>query len=314
MRVNPLNRSGRRAVFVVLLLSAIHVQAQAAPRFIGPLASAGQPLPKGTINIEPYLVSTHAAQRFDAQGRRHRTDAEAGLALLLPMQYGLTDRLTLSTTLTGQYDRTPQSERRAAAGDTTLGAQYALHRGDGPHALRWAASVRSGLPTGRHDRLAEDRAGSGGGARTTTLGMQGQALFLDGHLRARATASWRLPASHARIDGRSVYGTAAGFHGRARLGSRSSATVAAEYSIDPRWTLVAEALYEQDRGTRIRGRLGDGPAFDTLAPASWRLSLLPAVEYHLSDRVGVLLGVQVGVAGRNTAAVVAPQVAVNMVF
>lgn len=313
----PVRSGALAALLLPMSLMAMErpADADAHPRFLGPLASGGQPLPKGMLNVEPYLVTTLSKTGFDGDGHRRSNDAPAQLDVLVPIKYGVTDRLTLGTTLSGQYDRGPRGGRDVVLGDTSLSAQYALYSGGGAHRAAWAATAQRGLPTGHHDRLQYARhAGSGSGALTTGLSTQGQAYFLDGMLRARVDAGWRLPASHAGIHGKSVYGTAAGFTGWARLGSTFNSSVAAEYSVHPQWTLVAEALYERDRGTRVRGTLADGTALDRQDPASWRLSVLPAVEYHFNDQVGIIGGIQLGVAGRNTAAIIAPQVAVNVAF
>lgn len=309
-----------RAAVLIALATPFAAMAQAAadddhPRFIGPLASPAPPLPKGAWNIEPYLVSSHAPEVFDAHGHRQDAEGSTGWDLLVPIQHGLTDRLTLGGTLAASYDVGSDGSRHARVGDTTLSAQYGLYDGGGVHRPRLAASLRRGLPTGHHDRLESgDKAGTGNGAHTTALGLNGQAYFLEGLLRTRAAMTWRPPGAHAGIRGESTYGTAAGFQGRATLGSAFSSSVSAEYSVDPHWTLVGEALYERGGSTRVAGRLVDGTAWVEDAPLSWRLSVLPAIQYHLSDRVGVIGGVQIAVAGRNTAAVVAPQVAVNLSF
>lgn len=303
------------AVLLPVPSLAVESRADGHPRFLGPLASGGQPLPKGGFNIEPYLINTTSTARFDAERHRRDSTAPAQWDVLVPFKYGLTDRLTVGTTLSGQYDQGSRGGRDIVIGDTSFSAQYALYAGKGKHHAAWAVTAQRGLPTGHHDRLQyTHHAGSGSGALTTGLSMQGQAWFLDGMLRGRAVAGWRLPASHAGIQGQSVYGTATGFSGWARLGSTFNASVAAEYSVHPQWTLVAEALYERDRGTRVRGTLADGMPLDRQDPASWRLSLLPAVEYHFSDQVGLIGGVQLGVAGRNTTATIAPQIALNVAF
>jgi len=290
--------------------------AEGGPRFIGPLASPAPTLPAGAGNIEPYLVAGRTSSVFDGSGDRHAVDAPTSWSLLLPMQYGLTDWLTLGLTVRGAFDTTQDGSRRdLSLGDSTVSALVGLYDGAGPSRMRVAAGVRRGLATGRHDQLQpEKQSGNGSGADTTTLALQSQMYAHDGFLRLRAAAAWRLPGAHAQVQGASVYGTTAGFQGRATLGAGLVTTASAEYSISPRWTLVGEAMYERNSGTRVSGVNADGSVLADAPLRSWRASLLPAVQYHFSDAVGVIAGVQVPVAGRNTANTVAPQVAVNIGF
>ncbi len=301
-------------VSLVPLLSAAGTAAaqtlSSGPHFIGPLATGAPPLPKGAGNIEPYLVNTHVRSVFDDDGDRHAQSAPPNLSAIIPVTYGLTDKLTLGATLRGQYDR---GDNAVAPGDTTVSAQYGLYDSAAENRLRLHASIRQTLDTGRYDQLGS-RDGTGSGARPTSLGVGAQAYYLDGQLRARAGASWRLPGSHADVRGRSVYGTSTGFVGRARLGSSLTVTGSMEYSIAPQWTLVGEAMFERSEGTRVNGTDGQGRAVAMQGLNSWRASVLPAVQYHFSDKVGMIAGVQCALAGRNTAAIVAPQVAVNVAF
>ncbi|MDX3933294.1 MAG: hypothetical protein QHC77_15270 [Stenotrophomonas sp.] len=314
----PRRRRGMR--LAIALLSSMAACAQAAgvqdvPHFIGPLATPGPPLPKGALNIEPYVVSSRSAARFDGDGQRLRSPAPMQWSTSIPIKYGVTDRFSVGGTLRGQYNRLAGGSRALATGDTTVAASFGLIDAGGAHRARLALTARQRLPTGRHDRLERrDVPGSGTGAASTTMVLHGQAYLLEGRLRARASVDWTLPGARARLRGRSVYGTDTGFDGRIRLGHGSGATASAEFSVAPRWTLVGEVLYEQDGGSTLRGDQGHGSAERRQRPSMWRLSVLPAVQYHLSDRVGLIGGLQVGVMGRNATALVAPQIAINMGF
>lgn len=312
------HRCAAQLAFGVLLSMSAAAQADglsSGPHFIGPLASPAPPLAKGGFNIEPYLMTGVSTAAFGANGDRHRSDAPAHWATSIPIQYGLTDRVSVGMTLRGQYDRWPDGSRAPRMGDTTLSTSLALHDFQGPQRARLALTLRRGIATGRHDRLEHARApGSGSGASSTSLVLHGQAYFMEGLLRTRASANWTLPGARAGIRGRSVYGTDAGFLGSARLGHAAGGTLSAEYSIAPRWTLVGEALYEQSGATQVQGRAADGNPVWQRSPSSWSVSVLPAVQYHFSDQVGLIAGVQLPLTGRNTSATVVPQVALNVGF
>lgn len=304
---------------LMLLPAAGAAAADDAPRFAGPLFSPGAPLPQGRFNIEPYLFNSQVRGRYDGNGDRHDATGPDSWRLAVPMQYGLHDRLTLGLSLNATYDRAPGYTRAFDIGDTTVSALFGAWRSEGPERATLTLAVRQRIATGHHDRL-QDRSisiASGQGVASTSLGVHGQAYFLEGRLRARASTLWRIPGASADVRGESAYGTERTFQGRVRLGSSQDSTVAAEYSLTPRWVVAGELLHERSGGNRLRGHSGSGTdarQIDRRDPAGWRLSVLPAVQYHFNDHVAVLTGVQVSVAGRNTAAVVVPQVAVNVAF
>jgi len=293
--------------------------AQDAPRFAGPLLSPAPPLPQGRFNVEPYLINSQLRGTYDAQRNRHDAAASDGWQLALPMQYGLHDRLTLGLSLNASYDHAPGYARAFDVGDTTVSALFGAWRSEGPERATLTLALRQRLPTGHHDRLQDRRISiaTGQGVASTALGVHGQAYFLDGRLRARASTSWRIPGASTDVHGESAFGTPAGFRGRVTLGSAQNSTLAAEYSLSPRWVVAGELLHERSSHTHLRGTVRTAAgvqAVDRRDPASWRFSVLPAVQYHWNDSVALVSGVQVSLAGRNSAAVVVPQVAVNVAF
>lgn len=308
----------------LLLLPICALAADPAGRevnFTGPLVASAPPLPQGLLVVEPYFIQTQVTGIYDKHGKRRDVDGVADdWRIAMPILYGVTDRLTVAATLRGIHARTDQAGRRWAAGDTTLLAQYRLFQGTGQARPTLAVGVRQNMPTGRHDQL--DRHGladaTGSGAASTMLGLYGQTVFLpDRNLRVRGNLFYRVPGAGVTVRGRSGYGTAGDYRGRAHLGGAWQAVAGVEYSFNPRWVLAADALYEREQGTRLHSRV-DGfegvVRHDARADSSWRLSLAPAVEYHWSPKVGVVAGVLVSVDGRNSAELFSPQVALNMVF
>ncbi|HEY5850513.1 MAG TPA: hypothetical protein VIT62_07080 [Lysobacter sp.] len=315
------NLSTRWPALMLAALAAGHAQAQApgddAIRFTGPLVSSSPPLPKGMLNVEPYLINTQTVGLYDNEGDRHDVDGVADdWQIAVPIQYGATDRLTLGVSLNASYAPDHGSQRHVVAGDTRLFASWRLAQGTGAHRPALTLSLRQNLTTGQHDRLETRRnpVATGSGANTTTLALDGQAFFLPrGRLRGRAGVAWRLPGSRAGLHGESAYRTQTGFEGNAELGHGVVANLGAEYSINPSWALATDLVYEYDDDVRVRGRTGQAQV-DLTLPSSWRVSIAPAAEYHWSDNTGMIFGALVSLDGRNSAAIVSPQVAINMVF
>ena len=291
-------------------------------RFTGPLVSSSPPLPKGAWIIEPYLIQTHVTGRYDSDGHYQGTPTlRDDWQVALPIMYGVSDRLTLSLGLNAVQAREESGDWHWATSDSSVSANWLLAQGKGPHTPAVTLVLKQNLPTGEHDLL--EQAGllgaTGSGAHTTTVGVYGQAYFLPGrNLRGRLNLTWRLPGADVNVDGRSAYGTEVGFHGSATLDDAIQATGSLEYSINPQWVLATDLVYEKEHGARVRGTgIGSGverTPIDHRLASSWRVSLAPAVEYNWSDRGGVIVGALVSLRGRNSAAIVSPQVAVNLAF
>jgi hypothetical protein len=84
------------------------------------------------------------------------------------------------------------------------------------------------------------------------------------------------------------------------------------------WVAALDLIYEHDGSTRIVGRQPgtDAGMVDIHAQSgtSQSFALAPAIEYNWTGNIGVIVGAKVVTSGRNTAAVVIPVAAVNMVF
>lgn len=335
-RCFPYLRAGSRAsticanVLFVLGLGATAVTAcqatEAEPgrelRFTGPLVSSAPPLPKGYWIVEPYLIQTHVTGRYDADSHYQGTPTlRDDWQVAVPIIYGVTDRLTLGLGLNAVQARQQRGGWHWATSDTSVTASWLLAQGSGAHTPVATLMLKQNLPTGEHDLL--EQAGllgaTGSGAYSTTVGVYGQAHFLPArNLRGRVNLTWRIAGADVDVDGRSAYGTAVGFHGDARLGGALQASGSLEYSFNPQWVLAADLVYEKEHGARLRGTTpganGSRQGIDHQLASSWRLSAAPAVEYNWSARGGVILGVLVSLRGRNSAAIVSPQVAVNLLF
>ncbi len=330
-RPHPRTTSARAAVPLLTVLALYLFAATCANadsghsrdrevRFTGPLVTGAPPLPKGLLNVEPYLINTRVVGVYDRDGRRHDVDGVPdSWTLAVPMAYGVADRLTLGATFSAGLASTLSGNRSWQMGDTGVSMSYLLAKRDA-HNATLTVALKQNLPTGRHDRLDRDNLAeaTGSGAATTRVALLGQAYFLPRrNLRARINVSWRLPGSHASLDGESAYGTSAGFDGRVELQGASQASLGVEYGLNPRWVLATDLVYERDHGAHLHGtiRSDAGPlAYDRALPSSWRASLAPAVEYHWNERIGLIAGAFVSFDGRNSAAVFSPQVALNMVF
>jgi hypothetical protein len=179
------------------------------------------------------------------------------------------------------------------------------------------------FPTGKYDRLDGRTNGAlGSGAYSTTFSLYSQTYFWmpNGRiLRTRLDLSYQV-SQWASVQGVSVYGTSAGFDGRAHPGQSFFGDLALEYSATQSWVLATDFWWEHDGNTRVKG--GYVPTVTSAMPpylvqdsgSDDLLYVAPAIEYNWSAKMGVIAGARVAVLGRNVTASVAPVAAVNMVF
>jgi len=270
-------------------------------RWTGPmLASTAETLPKGHFYTEPYF--------FDVIVRGDHHPGSSGF-----YQYGLLNNLTVGlqpsfATATNRLDR------GMAIGDFKLLSQVRLTHFTPDHQVPTIALVLNEVvPTGKFDRLGPTQEGHGSGAFATEVGINAQHWFLldNGRLlRARINVLQRF-YNQASVDGRSVYGTAEGFTGHARPGSRTTLIGAVEYSLTDKWVLAVDVEADFAGRTTVEGRDPSGGLVRTTSHASRDVGFAPAVEYNWSPSAGALLGVWIIPKGHNAPASVTPAIAIS---
>ena len=277
------------------------------------LAPSAATLPRGHFLVEPYLydvIATHSN----------------GFGSLTYVNYGLADRVTVGLIPTAGFNKVSNgpSSSRVGLGDLTVQTQYRTTKFRvGSWIPTTSIAVQETLPTAKYDRLGKRPSdGLGRGAYTTTLAVYSQTYFWlpNGRiLRMRFNLS-RAFSSHVNVEDVSVYGTGAGFRGRAKPGRPFFADAAWEYSLTRRWVLALDVTYRHDGNTSVRG-------YDVLAPGSVRnpasirlntgssdaLGFAPAIEYNWKPNLGILLGTRLIPATHNTHASITPAVAINFV-
>ena len=288
------------------------------------LAPSAATLPTGHVLIEPYLYDVMSDGRFDGSGKRHAAAAEHDIGSLTYMLYGLTDRVTVGMIPRFGYNEPAGAPNSSGIGfgDLTLQAGFGVTRfEDGRRVPAISVVLDETLPTGRYQHLERASDGFGAGAYTTGLSIYSQDYLWmpNGRiLRVRLDLTYSLSSS-VRLHDVSVYGTPRGFSGRASPGDVFLADAAAEYSLTRNWVLAFDLVYQHAGDTPVRGALPPlpgatgGPSFLGHSGSSDAVELAPAIEYNWNSRIGLLLGVRIIAAGRNTAASVTPAVAVNMV-
>ncbi len=287
------------------------------------LANTAATAPRGHFLIEPYLFNVSTQGSFDHHGTRHSTAYANSYGSLTYMVFGLTDKWSVGLIPTFSYNTANGGPSSAGlgVGDLTLQVQRRLTQFV---PCRWvptiSAAVQETLPTGRYDRLGNRPAdGMGAGAYTTNLEFLSQMYFWMPNrriVRMRLNVTDAI-SSNVHVDGVSVYGTGAGFSGHAKPGSSFFVDAAWEYSVTRSWVLALDATYRNTRNTRVTGY--DSESGHGMTPVvmdsgvSDAYGLAPAIEYSWKPNIGVLVGVRLIPAGRNTNETITPAVAINFV-
>lgn len=287
----------------------------------GPLlAPNAATLPKGHLYFEPYVYDEMPYAGYDSQGHTHSTPYANDFGSLTYINYGLTNHLTVGLIPNFGYDRPTEGPASSGVGvgDLTVQAQYGLTP-FAPHSRVPITSinVQQTLPVGRYDRLARASDGFGSGSYTTTLSVYFMSYFWmpSGRiLRTRLDLSYAM-TSAVSVRDRSVYGTPAGFRGRASPGNSAYGDLAFEYSMTRNWVLACDFWFQQNGDTRVAGTVAqpDGAMtdFHSVSGVGRELYIAPALEYNWTARLGVIFGVRVLSAGRNETGTVTPVAAIS---
>lgn len=285
------------------------------------LAASAATLPRGHMLIEPYFFDVSTQGHFDKNGTRHSTTHANDFGTLTYINYGLTDSFTIGLLPTTGYNVISGGvdSSRPAFGDLTINSQYRLRKYHaGSRIPMMSINLQQTFPTAKFDQLTRTSDGFGGGAYTTNLGLYMQQYFWlpNGRiLRGRLNISQAF-SGDAKLRDASVYGTDVGFRGIAQPGATFVIDNAWEYSLTKRWVFATDVEFRHDANTWVRGYNEYDPTHTVAlrnSGASGVLYVAPAVEYNLNSKVGVLLGLRLTPAGRNTSASITPAIAINIV-
>jgi hypothetical protein len=326
-----------RARWLILLATLVWVTLTAAAQdssgvrqslddawWTGPmLAPSAATLPRGHLLIEPYLYDVITQSYYDHSGVRHSTPRANGFGNLTYINYGLLDRLTVGLIPTAGFNTVTGGPNSSGIrmGDLTVQAQYRLTKFSPGHWLpTMSVAVQEMLPTGKYDTLGDRPTnGLGAGVYTTTVAFYAQTYFwLPKNHRILRTRFNVLNgfSSSASVKDVSVYGTEQGFRGHAQPGRSVYIDNSWEYSLTRRWVLATDVTYRHDTNTRVAGYNVLDPAPKSIlldSGARDAFALAPAIEYSWSSKIGILLGVRLFPAGRNTSASITPAIAINYV-
>ncbi len=290
------------------------------PYYIGSLLSPNPALTKaGVVAIQPTVAYAAQTGAFDANGGRgaaiNKTDA---LQSSTSIRYGITDTITAQFIPTTSAIFGPQGFNSGSqAGDTAIDLDYLLMRGNNAGKPGVTASFGVDLPTGRYENLANASDGFGGGSYRARLGVISQSVFLGGSqhpIRIRVYANGEIPLAGVGLHGFTTFGTDGAFNGFATPGISGTFGAALEYSFTQKFVFAFDIFHGFNAANRIRGAEAAGPLVSYASGAADATQVAPALEYSLTENLGIVAGIAFSVAGHNSSAQAVPQVEFNLVF
>lgn len=327
MRPETLRRIGRASqasIFALACASASPARAGDTaidPWYTGSLLSPSPAAPRaGLLAFEPYVYGSISNYAYGPNGGiTRRADPTSSLQTLTLIKYGITDNLSLQIIpTTSDVSDAAGFDSGSQRGDTSAEFEYLLSRGDNrTGAPKVSASVGVNLPTGRFDHLDGPADGSGVGTYRLRLGLLAQSLLFsqsEHPVRVRVYGQGLLPLTGSGITGYSTYGTDGLFRGYATSGAAYDVGASIEYSFTQRFVFALDIYEGYNASSNVRGFEINGPFITSHSGSSASTQIAPAFEYSFNDNFGVIVGVNLSVAGYNTSTIVQPQVALNYVF
>ena len=314
-----------RALGVGLLLASCRAAAaqesdaeEAAIRaqwFTGTLLSPSPGVPRtGVLGIEPYLLDKRGAGAFDVNGILHSTPAGTEQwRTYTSVNYGFADGFSIQAVPAMAYV-SHGGDTEAGLADLPIKLHYRWFDG---RAGFWhpAFTTTFGItfPIGRYEHLRSAADGFGTGAYMTMEQIEVQQRFTTwGHAhRLRSWGTISQPLNTVSLHDISSYGTPQGFQGTVVPGSSAELGIGDEVGLDQQWALALDVLQDFGKGPHVRSLGVTGAMPDIEGTSFW---VAPAVEYNPTEHIGIIVGVDVAMAGRNSSAQVIPQIAVNMFF
>ncbi|KTD56972.1 Fe-S protein [Legionella santicrucis] len=310
-----------RAILFILLcfIAATNTVLYAEPWYTGPIfAQAGKTIPKGDTVLQPYFFDTFIIGHFDKNGNVTHIPSFRTVNPILAIYHGLTD--ILDCQIIGSYDIN-STLRRTYTGfaDTNLGLGIQLLE----QSDSWKPNLRfvlnENFPTGKYDNFdpkANGVEGTGFGSYQTVVGLDFQLLKhyqKEHYLRSRLNL-YSVFSSKVSVHGFNIYGGGINSKGTVHPGPQYIIDLSFEYSLTQNWVPVMEFLYQLNQKTTFNGEVGttltNEPAFIG-NNASQQFSIAPALEYNFSKDLGVIVGLWITLAGKNSNDLISGVISIN---
>lgn len=296
--------------------SDIIVQENSDPWYTGPLLT-GSPrvIPKGHVNMEPYVLWTVTSGRYNSKGKVDKIPRIEQLNTQFTFKLGLTEKSDLSGNIQSIFTQT-RGRKGSSFGDLPLGIDYQVLMPPKQSLIpRIKFSMGEIFPTGKYKHLNRDAFGVDGGGMgswATFFALTwGQVYQIKGvHWLSYRMAVATTFFTPVYVKGFTVYGGGPFTRGKVKPGTAFVFQAAFEYNLTRNWCFACDFQAAFFQKTKFSGRTLD-PIGN---PSSGQLSLAPAIEYNWNDAWGVIFGPWFTFKGRNSAKFISYIIAVDYTY
>ncbi|MCB1108398.1 MAG: hypothetical protein KDK44_01955 [Chlamydiia bacterium] len=281
--------------------------------FTGPIVVlSGEVIPKGHINVEPFLFQFWNSGWYNEDWKRISTPTVRSTNPQLCISRGFAQNFDVEI-IPQMFFNQSGSAQSWRMGDFPfiLGFQ-ALWQKPGTWIPSLRITLQETFPSGQYNKFTPSKQltqSSGAGSYQTSLGLNFQKLISFDPIHALQlywSLTYTVP-SPTHVNGLNFYGGDPKTNGTVYPGKLLQAIVSFEYNFTKHWAVACDVVNlwrEADRfsgKTTVKSRRGSG----------YNLSLAPGIEYNVNGNLGFIFGSWLSAAGRNSFAFTSAVFTVN---
>ncbi|QCE33206.1 hypothetical protein FAI41_06105 [Acetobacteraceae bacterium] len=275
---------------------------------------------QGMFELEPYFIGSAPLAQINNNGQWQKGSSGSPNSFTNSwfFEYGITDRLSFEITPSYNVNWGNQTGKGSytSFNDLPVELLYNVFSTNNPSLTLYLGFQ---APTGNYQNESSTDAGSGWGTWFFNFGLQSQWAFLISKHHVLNVAFWGIASQstgNVSIKGTSAtYGTDSGFNGTGSASQFGSEGIGLEYSLWSRKATLACDLYESwVAPIRTTGQEANGSYVNATSRWSQDFTVEPEFEYSFTEHLGLLVGLEITAAGRNTTASLSPEFALNAVY
>ncbi|MFS3137082.1 hypothetical protein ACLRDC_17225 [Gluconacetobacter sacchari] len=310
----PYNQAYHFSVFSFLVVHFIlGGEAFALPiGYTGSLLSpAGALYRAGSLNVEPYLIYADQTGIYDSNGKKKSGDLMEIASNHTLIKYAVFRTLSLRTVVSSGVEIT--NGRRVSGwqiNDLPLEGIWRFHTGQNDQLVPDGnLFLGVSIPCGQTRHLTPQESAFGSGQYEFRTGLTFQRVYFSrrtSSIRLREWFALRQPIGSSRKDISSSLPQLS----RVKTFAYGEAGISAEISAGPRWLVSIDFAGYLSAGSLAYDRTSNIDARKLTAGYRY-LQAAPALEYNISNRLGIICGMPVTLFERNTRGAITGECAFN---